>query len=146
VSNKPRAVVLAVAALVLLALAVTAAHQFWNPAPPIAVSGKPVPDPRLTAYHARCIDRVTAHYSEMVAPLVKYAPGAGTTRVTVHILADGSIPRITVSQSSGDLALDEAVVKMIRRVGRFDPLPPELGLKNVDFTLAFGFQPGKDGG
>jgi TonB family protein len=140
--RKPRAVVLAAAALVLLALAALAAYHFWVPAPVITASGKPVNDPRLTAYHARCIDRVTAHYSEMVAPLVKYAPGTGTTRVTVHILADGSIRRIHVSQSSGDLALDEAVVKMIRRVGRFDPLPPELGLTNVDFTLAFGFQPG----
>jgi TonB family protein len=138
-----RRAVAAVVGCAVASVAVLATVHYWNSRSEAEPAGEPSVDPRLAAYHGRCIDRVTTHYQEMVAPLVKYAPGTGTTRVSVQIVVDGSIRRISVTQSSGDLALDDAVVKMIQKVGRFEPLPPELGLKSVDFSLAFGFQAGK---
>lgn len=98
-----------------------------TPAPP--VSDTPSLGPRRRFVTARTASPAAADYvkrllsrlrQRMVAELgVDDATGTGAI-VTVSVLTNGMIERVTVNRSSGDKASDDALVEMIRRSAPFD--------------------------
>ena len=53
-------------------------------------------------------------------------PDHGRPTLEVTIRADGSLQDIVVRRSSGDKALDQAALKILRLAAPFDPLPPNI--------------------
>jgi periplasmic protein TonB len=53
-------------------------------------------------------------------------PDHGRPTLEVTIRADGSLSDIVVRHSSGDKALDQAALKILRLAAPFDPLPPNI--------------------
>ncbi len=53
-------------------------------------------------------------------------PDHGRPTLEVTIRADGSLKDIVVRRSSGDKALDQAALKILRLAAPFDPLPPNI--------------------
>jgi protein TonB len=53
-------------------------------------------------------------------------PDHGRPTLEVTIRADGSLKDIVVRHSSGDKALDQAALKILRLAAPFDPLPPNI--------------------
>jgi protein TonB len=53
-------------------------------------------------------------------------PDQGRPTLEVTIRADGSLKDIVVRRSSGDKALDQAALKILRLAAPFDPLPPNV--------------------
>jgi protein TonB len=64
-------------------------------------------------------------------------PDHGRPTLEVTIRADGSLKDIAVRHSSGDKALDQAALKILRLAAPFDPLPPNVR-KNYD-VLRFAY-------
>ena len=64
-------------------------------------------------------------------------PDHGRPTLEVTIRADGSLKDIVVRHSSGDKALDQAALKILRLAAPFDPLPPNIR-KNYD-VLRFAY-------
>jgi periplasmic protein TonB len=64
-------------------------------------------------------------------------PDHGRPTLEVTIRADGSLKDIVVRHSSGDKALDQAALKILRLAAPFDPLPPNVR-KNYDI-LRFAY-------
>ena len=64
-------------------------------------------------------------------------PDHGRPTLEVTIRADGSLKDIVVRRSSGDKALDQAALKILRLAAPFDPLPPNVR-KNYD-VLRFAY-------
>jgi len=87
----------------------------------------------LEAWRRR-VERIgTANYP------TRFRGGSDHTRPTleVTIRADGSLKDIVVRRSSGDKALDQAALKILRLAAPFDPLPPNIR-KNYD-VLRFAY-------
>jgi periplasmic protein TonB len=61
----------------------------------------------------------------------------GRPTLEVTIRADGSLKDIVVRRSSGDKALDQAALRILRLAAPFDPLPPNIR-KNYD-VLRFAY-------
>ena len=59
---------------------------------------------------------------------------SGTLTMDVGIKSDGSVYSIRISRSSGNPALDEAAIKIVRMSAPFAPLPLELG-KELDVLV-----------
>lgn len=69
---------------------------------------------------------------------------AGRPTLEVVIAADGRLDDIVVRRSSGDTALDQAALKILRLAAPFPPLPPEIR-KDYDvlrFAYEWDFAPG----
>ena len=75
---------------------------------------------------ATSTSRISSRWSAVSAPASARA-GQGQARDDEPrdpVLGDGTIARITVSQSSGYPDIDARVIQMVAAVGRFPPLPP----------------------
>lgn len=65
----------------------------------------------------------------------------GRVRVAFVLLGNGRITRTRVVEGSGSRSLDRAALRCVESVGRYRPIPPELGRKqwplelNIDFRL-----------
>ncbi|MGB5210847.1 MAG: TonB family protein [Gammaproteobacteria bacterium] len=62
----------------------------------------------------------------------------GSPVLEIALRADGSIAEITVRESSGQAALDEAAVRILRLASPFDPFPREL--REHYSTLRFAYE------
>ena len=92
----------------------------------------------------RRVERIgTANYpSELLGNV-----DAGRPTLEVVIAADGRLDDIVVRRSSGDKALDQAALKILRLAGPFAPLPPEIR-KDYDvlrFAYEWDFSAGASG-
>jgi len=64
----------------------------------------------------------------------------GRVEVGFVVLADGEIDDIRLADSSGEGVLDKAALDALRRAGRFDPLPKELGLSSWTFVVPLDYR------
>ena len=66
--------------------------------------------------------------------------GGGVGRPTLEVVIgrDGELQDIVVRKSSGDKALDQAALKILRLAAPFDPLPPNIR-KDYD-VLRFAYE------
>jgi protein TonB len=63
----------------------------------------------------------------------------GTTALSILVLGDGTIARISVAQSSGYPDIDRQVERMVAAVGRFPPLPEWLQESRLDLVFRIQF-------
>jgi protein TonB len=73
---------------------------------------------------------------------------AGRPTLEVVIAADGRLDDIVVRRSSGDTALDQAALKILRLAAPFAPLPPSIreDYDVLRFAYEWDFAAGADGG
>ena len=73
---------------------------------------------------------------------------AGRPTLEVVIAADGRLDDIVVRRSSGDKALDQAALKILRLAAPFDPLPPSIreDYDVLRFAYEWDFAAGADDG
>lgn len=64
----------------------------------------------------------------------------GRVEVSFVILADGTIENIRLADSSGSGILDKAALGVLRRAGRFEALPEELGLSSWAFVVPMDYR------
>jgi protein TonB len=83
----------------------------------------------------RRVERIgTANYPTQLLGNI----GAGRPTLEVVIAADGRLDDIVVRRSSGDTALDQAALKILRLAAPFPPLPEEI---RVDYdVLRFAYE------
>lgn len=63
----------------------------------------------------------------------------GTTALSILVLGDGTIARISVAQSSGYPDIDRQVERMVAAVGRFPPLPQWIQESRLDLLFRIQF-------
>ncbi len=97
----------------------------------------PGPDATRDEYLAYCM-RLLARYSELL-PHSVLAGRSGVTVVRILVLADGTIARIAIKQSSGYPDIDRRAERMVAAVRRFPPLPQwfQGQRMSLDYHLAF---------
>jgi protein TonB len=66
--------------------------------------------------------------------------GSGQVTLTLQIARGGQLAALSVSQSSGDAALDEAAISAVRRAGRFPAAPDGLTDASYGFSLPIRFR------
>jgi len=64
----------------------------------------------------------------------------GRVEVGFIVKHDGVIENIHVADSSGESVLDKAALDAVRRAGRFEPIPIELGLSSWSFTVPLEYR------
>ena len=93
----------------------------------------------------RRVERIgTANYpSELLGNI-----HAGRPTLEVVIAADGRLDDIVVRRSSGDKALDQAALKILRLAAPFPPLPPDIreDYDVLRFAYEWDFAPGSESG
>ena len=72
-------------------------------------------------------------------PRTVLADRRGETVLTILVLGDGTIARISIRESSGYPDIDERIEKMVQAVGRFPPLPQWYQQPAMDLTLRLRF-------
>jgi protein TonB len=82
-----------------------------------------VPGPAATRdeYLAYCMALVRRHFDMLPASFL--AGRHGATRLSIIVLDDGTIARVSVAQSSGYPDIDRRIEEMVAAVRRFPPLP-----------------------
>jgi periplasmic protein TonB len=92
----------------------------------------------------RRVERIgTANYPTVLLGNIH----AGRPTLEVVIAADGRLEDIVVRRSSGDTALDQAALKILRLAAPFPPLPPEIreDYDVLRFAYEWDFAPGGEG-
>jgi TonB family protein len=74
-----------------------------------------------------------------ILPLSFLAGRRGQTILSVVVLEDGTIGRITVKRSSGYPDIDSRIEQMVAAVGRFPPVPASLPKPAVDLEFNMTF-------
>lgn len=129
-----------------------------KPAPPLPPEPRPParapqPDPVLTnaprnAHYpgpAATRDDYLAYLVTLTRQHIDLLPRAvladrrGETVLTILVLGDGTIARISVRESSGYPDIDERIEKMVQAVGHFPPLPQWYQQPAMDLTLRLRF-------
>lgn len=64
----------------------------------------------------------------------------GRVEVGFEVLADGRLRAVRVVRGSGHRRLDRAAVETVERLGRFRPLPPELGRERWELVLPLDYR------
>jgi periplasmic protein TonB len=72
-------------------------------------------------------------------PRAFLADRRGETVLTILVLGDGTIARISVRESSGYPDIDQRIEQMVQAVGRFPPLPQWYQQPAMDLTLRLRF-------
>lgn len=95
-------------------------------------------------------DRIRGVYVQQIVAIIashKYYPRRarrrhleGRVEVGFDVLADGTINNVRLTNSSDSGVLDSAALDVLRRVGRFDPLPEELGLSLWAFVMPLDYR------
>jgi periplasmic protein TonB len=91
----------------------------WAPLP--AHLGVPGPAAMRDPYLAECEALIMRHRDLLPGSFV--AGRRGVAEISIVVLADGRIGRISVARGSGFPDIDERVEKMVAAVGRFPPVP-----------------------
>lgn len=63
----------------------------------------------------------------------------GTVEVGFVILRDGQLSDVRVVKGSGHAPLDRAAVDTLERLGRFQPIPPELGRESWNLVVPMSY-------
>jgi TonB family protein len=107
-----------------------------NPAPREA--RVPGPDPARGDYFDRLVALTRAHLD--LLPRSFLAGRRGQTVLSIVVIADGTIGRISLKRSSGYPDVDTRIEQIVAAVGRFPPLPASFGgtpSVELDFDLTF---------
>jgi TonB family protein len=110
--------------------------QTPNPSPHEAQT-LPGPDQARSDYFSRLVALTRGHLD--LLPSSFLAGRRGQTTLSIVVLSDGSIGRISVKRGSGYPDIDARIEQMVSAVGRF-PAPPEWFPKpsiELDFNLIF---------
>jgi TonB family protein len=97
----------------------------------------PGPDTSRNDYFARLVALTRDHLNMLPAAFL--AGRRGQTTLSIVVLGDGSIGRITVKRSSGYPDIDARIEQIVAAVGRFPPPPESFQRPSVelDFNLTF---------
>jgi protein TonB len=76
----------------------------------------------ISAYFAR----VQAHLSRQAYPPESRAHGRGVVRVVFSLGRDGRVLSASVAEGSGQSALDQVALTIVRRAAPFPPFPSEI--------------------
>lgn len=60
----------------------------------------------------------------------------GIIRVGFTVLADGRITNIHPLDPTAATSLNQGTIEAIKRVGQFQPIPPELGLSSMELNIS----------
>jgi TonB family protein len=107
-----------------------------NPAPREARA--PGPDPARGDYFDRLVALTRTHLD--LLPSAFLAGRRGQTVLSIVVIADGTIGRISLKRSSGYPDVDTRIEQIVAAVGRFPPLPASFGGTpsiELDFDLTF---------
>ncbi len=63
----------------------------------------------------------------------------GSATLSFVLLGDGRFDKVRVAQSSGDRDLDQAAIESLQRLGRFRPIPLELGRDRWPLSVVIRF-------
>ena len=63
----------------------------------------------------------------------------GQVQVGFSVMADGSLQDIHVVKGSGSKVLDKAALEALRKLGRVQPIPAELGLRRWELVVPMAF-------
>lgn len=104
-----------------------------------AVRSAKIPGPASTRdeYLAYLLTLTKRHLD--LLPLSLIGDRRGETVIGIHVLADGTIARIEVAESSGYPDIDRRIEQMIGAVGRFPPLPQWIQSPGIDLQLSLRF-------
>ena len=128
------------------------------PEPPKRPAAKPAPAvhrmeamPQISAGKWRVLgppatrDEYLAHLANLtrrhldLLSLSLLAGRRGMTALSILVLGDGTIARISVAQSSGYPDIDRQVERMVAAVGRFPPLPQWIQESSLDLVFRIQF-------
>lgn len=114
---------------------------------PAAVRRPPAPPqrPARAPGPAATRDEYLAYLAALTRPRLRLLPPSlingrrGKTSLSIRVLGDGTIARISVSESSGYPDIDARVVQLIAAIGRFPPLPQWIQAPawDINFHLRF---------
>ncbi len=85
--------------------------------------------------------RKVEHVGTINYPTAARSPGArGNPVVEVAIGADGRLERTLIRRTSGDPALDNAALEILKLASPFDPFPPELARERSVLRFVYEYQ------
>lgn len=90
------------------------------------------------SYKQRLLDVITTH--KFYPRRARRRHIEGSVEVGFVVMANGEIQNLRLANSSGETVLDKAALEALRRAGRFDPLPKELGLSSWDFVVPLEYR------
>lgn len=91
---------------------------------------------RFGAYQQLVQDRVSQHWhTDEIPPQIRTAP---IVTIGFEILRDGSVRKVDILQSSGNITLDFSAKRAILEAGQFPPLPP--GFERDSAKVEFSFE------
>jgi TonB family protein len=98
-----------------------------------------VPGPAATRdeYLAYLVSLTRRHLD--LLPLSMVGLRRGVTTLTIRVLDDGTVARISIAQSSGYPDIDERIERMVAAVGRFPPLPQWFQGPSMELRLRLQF-------
>jgi TonB family protein len=118
---------------------VAAARPPATPPNPASREGRaPGPDPARGDYFDRLVALTRTHLD--LLPSSFLAGRRGQTVLSIVVIADGTIGRISLKHSSGYPDVDTRIEQIVAAVGRFPPLPASFGGQpsiELDFDLTF---------
>ncbi|MCW8891583.1 MAG: energy transducer TonB [Sedimenticola sp.] len=114
------------------------------PAAPVEGVHKEIPsdqDDRLLAIEMAYADALAAAIEKHKRyPLRARKKGQeGEVKVLFTVLEDGTIAQVQIAESSMSSLLDRAASKAVEQLGRFEPIPQQLGRKRWDFQVPVRF-------
>ena len=62
----------------------------------------------------------------------------GLARISATVSPDGSLKDISIARSTGDVGLDRAALKAVRKLGNLPPLPQAQTPRNITLQVGFG--------
>lgn len=68
------------------------------------------------------------------------AKASGVSVVAFSIAGSGSVVSVRLKKSSGNLTLDKAAVRMVRRAAPFGPIPPDVGRRRLSLSVPIRFR------
>ncbi len=133
-----------------------------EPLPPPEPSERPVPKPAPAVHRTEAMLHIIPHKWHVLGPaatrdeylaslvtltrrhldllsLSLLGGRRGVTALSILVLGDGTIARISVAQSSGYPDIDRQVERMVAAVGRFPPLPQWIQESRLDLVFRIQF-------
>ena len=86
----------------------------------------------------RCRERIERYKEYPV--MARKGRAEGMVVIRGILLRDGNLQQCSVVRSSGSGLLDNAAMRAVRSVGKFPPVPPELGGDDLAFELPISFR------
>ena len=112
------------------------------PTPPKAPTPPPAPSPAMVA---NVKNKYLSKIRQSIDKLKSYPKNAkrlgqtGTVKVTFTVMADGTIEKTSVEQTSGFTSLDEAAMKILTTLAKVPPIPKELAQESFEITLPIDY-------